>query len=66
MSHILGATGAMRRVSPDRVRTDRQAHFAMAASTYPSESRRPAFYRPAPARRINLFRRIVRAILGAL
>lgn len=42
-----------------------ERHYAL-DSTYPSESRRPAFYRPAPARRINLFRRVLRAILGAL
>lgn len=44
-------------------RSDR--HMALAC-TYPSESRRPAFYRPAPARRVNLIRRVLRAIFGAL
>lgn len=50
-------------MSREAFRSERHASLAM---HYPSESRRAAFYAPAPARRVNLFRRVLRAIWRAL
>lgn len=42
-----------------------ERHMAL-NSSYPSDSRRASFYTPAPARRVNLWRAILRAIWRAL